>query len=75
MGLKGSKSMLILRSLPSEVMISPQYTTRPFGGTLEYSLRRCWVEVMADKTDRRLTRDLMLEAVPYFLVSDENSGP
>jgi len=30
---------------------------------------------MADKTDRRLTRDLMLEAVPYFLVSDENSEP
>src|SRR5690242_19909960 len=38
--------------------------TRPLGGTLEYSFRRCWVEVMADRTDRRLTRDLMLEAVP-----------
>ena len=63
-GLKGSKSMLILRSLPSEVMISPQYTTRPFVGTLEYSFRRCWVDVMAESTERRLTRDLMLEAVP-----------
>lgn len=29
-----------------------------------YSLRRCWVEVMADRTDCLLTRDLMLEAVP-----------
>jgi hypothetical protein len=62
--LKGSKSMLILRSLPSLVMISPQYTTRPFGGTFEYSLRRCCVEVMAERTESRLTRDLMLEAVP-----------
>ena len=30
----------------------------------EYNFRRCCVEVMADKTDRRLTRDLMLDAVP-----------
>lgn len=65
MGLKGSKSMFIFRSLPSDVMISPQYTTKPLGGTLVYSLRRCCVEVMADKTDKRLTRDLMLDAVPY----------
>jgi hypothetical protein len=34
-------------------------------GTLEYSLRRCWVDVIAERTERRLTRDLMLEAVPW----------
>ena len=28
------------------------------------SLRRCCVEVMAERTERRLTRDLMFEAVP-----------
>ena len=33
MGLKGSKSMLTLRSLPSSVSIVPVYTTRPFEGT------------------------------------------
>ena len=72
MGLKGLKLILILCFLPSEVMISPQYIMRPFGGTLEYSLRCYWVEVMADKTDRRLTCDLILKAVPYFFVSDGN---
>ena len=33
MGLKGSKSMLTFRSLPSSVNTVPVYTTRPFGGT------------------------------------------
>ena len=28
------------------------------------SLRRCCVEVIAESTERRLTRDLMLDAVP-----------
>ena len=28
------------------------------------SFSRCWVDVIADRTDRRLTRDLMLDAVP-----------
>jgi hypothetical protein len=31
---------------------------------LGVSFSRCWVEVMAERTDKRLTRDLMLEAVP-----------
>jgi hypothetical protein len=35
------------------------------GGHLLYSLRRCWVLVMAVSTDRRFTRDFMLLAVPY----------
>ena len=34
------------------------------GGTLLKSFSRCWVDVIADRTDRRLTRDLMFEAVP-----------
>src|ERR1700734_508191 len=38
--------------------------TRPLGGTLLYNFKRFWVEVMADKTDCRFTRDLILEAVP-----------
>lgn len=33
--------------------------------TLVYSFRRCCADVMADSTDSLLTRDLMLEAVPY----------
>jgi len=33
------------------------------------SFRRCWVEVMADSTDSRFTRDLMLDAVPYSSAS------
>ena len=28
------------------------------------SFRRCWVDVIADSTERRLTRDLMFDAVP-----------
>ena len=32
-GLNGSKSIVTFFSLPSSVMIVPQYTTRPFGGT------------------------------------------
>lgn len=34
------------------------------GGTLVYNLSRCCVDVMADRTDKRLTRDLILDAVP-----------
>jgi hypothetical protein len=34
-----------------------------------YSFRRCWVEVIAARTESRLTRDLMLEAVPYSCVN------
>ena len=49
----------------------PQYTTRPLGGTLLYSFRRCCVEVIAANTDRRLTRDLIFDAVPYSLASIE----
>ena len=37
----------------------------PLGGHLLYSLRRCCVLVMAERTDNLLTRDLILEAVPY----------
>lgn len=33
MGLKGSKSMLTLRSFPSSVKMVPVYTTSPFEGT------------------------------------------
>ena len=32
-GLKGSKSIVTFFSFPSSVIIVPQYTTRPFGGT------------------------------------------
>ena len=39
--------------------------TSPFVGTFVKSFRRCWVEVIAPSTDWRLTRDLMLDAVPY----------
>jgi hypothetical protein len=37
--------------------------------TLVYSLSRCCALVIAASTDWRLTRDLMLEAVPYSLAS------
>jgi len=50
---------------PSSVMTVPQYMTRPFLGHLLYSLSRCCVLVIAPNTDRRLTRDLIFEAVPY----------
>jgi len=33
-GLKGSKSMFTFFSFPSAVLMVPQYTTSPFGGTL-----------------------------------------
>ena len=65
MGLNGSKSMLTRLSFPSSVRHSPQYMTSPFFGHLLYSLSRCWVDVIAPRTDRRFTRLLMLEAVPY----------
>lgn len=42
---------------------------RPFGGTRLYSFRRCWVEVMAARTESLLTRDLMFEAVPYSVAN------
>ena len=51
------------------VKMVPQYTMRPFGGTLLYSLSLCCVDVIAAKTERRLTRDLMFEAVPYSVAS------
>jgi hypothetical protein len=47
----------------------PTNSTRPFGGTRLYSFRRCWVLVMAASTDKRLTRDLMFDAVPYSCVN------
>jgi hypothetical protein len=37
----------------------------PFGGTLLNSFSFCCVEVIAPKTDNRLTLDLIFEAVPY----------
>ena len=69
MGLWGSKSNETFFSLPSSVRIVPTKRTRPFGGTRLYSLSLCCVEVIAASTERRLTRDLMLEAVPYSCVS------
>lgn len=33
--------------------------------TLLYSFSRCCADVMADRTESRLTRDLILDAVPY----------
>lgn len=68
-GLCGSKSNDTFFSFPSSVKIVPTKSTRPFGGTRLYSLRRCWVLVMAASTDSLFTRDLMLEAVPYSCVS------
>ena len=38
--------------------------TSPFGGTLVKSFSRCCVDVMAESTESRLTRDLMFDAVP-----------
>jgi hypothetical protein len=35
-----------------------------------YNFSLCWVDVIADKTDCRLTRDLMFDAVPYSPISD-----
>ena len=77
--------MLTRRSLPSSVIIVPQYTTNPFNGTREYSLRRCCVPdaqsyrgeshklsivlVIAPRTDSRFTRLLIFEAVPYSSAS------
>ena len=69
MALKGSKSMLTFFSFPSSVITVPQYMTSPFFGHLLYSFKRCWVLVIAPRTDRRLTRLLMLEAVPYSSAS------
>ncbi len=37
--------------------------------TLVWSFNRCWAEVIAPSTDCLLTRDLMLDAVPYSLAS------
>ena len=68
-GLCGSKSNDTFFSFPSSVKIVPTKSTRPFGGTRLYSLRRCWVLVMAASTDNLFTRDLMLEAVPYSCVN------
>ena len=68
-GLCGSKSKETFFSLPSSVKMVPTKSTRPFGGIRLYNLRRCWVLVIAAKTDRRFTRDLMLEAVPYSCVN------
>ena len=68
-GLCGSKSNDTFFSFPSSVKIVPTNSTRPFGGTRLYSLSFCCVEVMAANTDRRFTRDLILEAVPYSCVN------
>jgi len=68
-GLCGSKSKETFFSLPSSVRMVPTKRTRPFGGTRLYNFRRCWVLVMAASTERRLTRDLMLDAVPYSCVN------
>ena len=68
-GLNGSKSIVTFLSLFSSVSTVPQYRTRPLGGTLLKSFRRCCVEVIASSTDSRLTRDLMFEAVPYSSAS------
>ena len=64
-GLKGSKSIVTFFSWPSSVTIVPVYRTRPFGGTLLYSFGLYWAEVMAAKTDWRLTLHSVFEAVPY----------
>jgi len=69
MGLCGSKSKETFFSLPSSVKIVPTNKTRPFGGTRLYNFSLCWVLVIAANTDNRLTRDLMLDAVPYSCVS------
>ncbi len=37
---------------------------KPIGGTLLCSFRRCWADVMAPKTDCRLTLFLIFDAVP-----------
>lgn len=68
-GLNGSKSIDTFFTFPSSVSTSPQYMTRPFGGHLVYNLRRCCADVIADNTDNRFTRDLMLLAVPYSSVN------
>jgi hypothetical protein len=68
-GLKGSKSIVSFFSLLSSVSTSPQKRIKPFGGVRLYNFKRCWVDVMADKTDNLLTRDLMHEAVPYSSVN------
>ena len=53
----------------SSVRTSPQKMMRPLGGVRLYFFKRCWVLVMADKTESLLTRDLMHDAVPYSSVS------
>ena len=55
--------------LQSSVRTSPQKIMRPFGGVRLYFFKRCCVDVIADKTDKRLTRLLIQDAVPYSSVS------
>ena len=43
--------------------------TKPVGGTVLKSLRRCWVFVMASWTFFRVVSDFMLDAVPYSFLS------
>ena len=69
MGLWGSKSNETFFSLPSSVNMVPTKSTRPFGGTRLYNFNLCWVLVIAANTESRLTRDLILDAVPYSCVN------
>lgn len=43
--------------------------TSPFVGTRVNSFSRCCVDVIAERTESRLTRDFMFEAVPYSSAS------
>ena len=75
-GLEGVRHLLLLallvqtRSTIQDQTIgrhTGEPTLTPWRHT--YSFNFCWVDVMAPNTDRRFTRDLMLEAVPYSPVS------
>jgi hypothetical protein len=52
MGLKGSKSMLTFFSLPSSVMIVPQYSTKPLSGTVAIC-RREFVSGGREREERK----------------------
>lgn len=65
-GLEVNRDLLFL---PSSVMMVPTNTTRPLGGVLLKSFNFCWAEVIADRTDKRFTRDLIFAAVPISSAS------
>ena len=66
MGLKGSKSILSLRSLPSSVRTVPVYTTKPFGGTCTQGLLR--IKHQRPSCFKHSKTNLIKRSLPYYTV-------